>query len=361
MSYLVLSAIVIAISYSYQRLKSTYNLSKGVRRLFYFTICFALCLFAGLRTEYNDTFAYINEFKTTTNNFSSLFSTEFSLVEVYLFKVWKYVIYNFISKDANVYLFICSLLFVCPAIKLIDKYSKNFTLSIVMFVFGGMYLFSLAGLKQTLATGVILIGLPHLFKKQYFKYYIYCILALGFHAYSMFFMIIPILGNQVFNKRTVLFCLAIIIVGVSLSFFSSVISDLIEILGKDVDEETIETGSVNILRALVYLVPFILTILGRKNLEQTSEPEKWLVKIGILSTAFMVLALFGNPILFGRIPQYFLIGTVITMPLILENVFEEKYKVAVTFVAIVCYVAYGIYGLHIDGAFTKDIFQLIWF
>ncbi len=360
MNYLALSAIVIFFSFSYEQLRKTTYMSKGIKRLFYVIICFSLCLFAGLRTSYNDTYAYISDFKDTTTEFSSLFKTEFSLSNVYLFNVWRFIVYNFISKNANVYLFCCALLFVCPAIKLIDKYSKNFTLSIIIFMFGGMYLFSLAGLKQAMATGVILIGLPHLFKREYLKYYIYCFLALGFHAYSMFFMIIPILGNEIFNKKTILFCVAIIFVGITLSFFSGIISDIIEILGKDVDEETIETGSVNFVRALVFLVPFILTILGRKNLEQSTEQEKWLVKIGILSTVFMVLALFGNPVLFGRIPQYFLIGTVITMPLLLENVFEEKYKVVVTFIAIVCYVAYGIYGLQIDGAFTRDIFQLIW-
>lgn len=361
MSYLILSGILIALSFLYERLINTYKMTKGTRRLFYIIICFSLCLFAGLRTKYNDTFAYIKEFENTSNDLSSLFESEFSLSRVYLFNVWKYVIYNFVSKNPHVYLFLCSMVFVCPTIRLIDKYSKNFTLSIIIFMFGGMYLFSLAGLKQAMATGVILIGLPHLFKKEYVKYYIYCLLALGFHAYSMFFMIIPILGNQAFNKRTIIFCLSIIFVGVLLSYFSGIISDLIEILGKDVDEETIETGSVNFYRALVFLVPFILTVLGRKNLEQTTEIEKWLVKIGILSTAFMVLALFGNPILFGRIPQYFLIGTVITMPLLLEKVFAEKDKVAVTFVAIVCYVAFGIYGLQVDGAFTRDIFELIWF
>ena len=87
----------------------------------------------------------------------------------------------------------------------------------------------------------------------------------------------------------------------------------------------------------------------------------WFIKIGILSTTFMVLALFGNPVLFGRIPQYFLIGIVVVLPLLVEKAFINNEKKIIVTVAILCYISYGLYGLYIDGAFAKDIFQLIWF
>lgn len=361
MNYLVLSTIVIGTSYIYERFKNTEKISKGVRCFFYAIICFMLCLFAGLRTKYNDTGAYIKQFQNTPNNFASLSSSDFSLSEVYLFKIWNYVIYHFVSQNANVYLFFSSIVFVCPAIYLIEKYSKNFTFSIILFMFGGMYLFSLAGLKQAMATGLILIGLPHLFKRQYFKYYIYSILALGFHTYSIFFLLVPLLGNEIFNKRTILFCIGIIVIGVLLSYFSGAISAIIELLGKDISEETIQSGSVNILRAVVFLVPFVLTVLGRKNLGQAIEAERWIVKIGMVSTVFMTLALFGNPILFGRIPQYFLIGVVISMSLLIEKVFARNERNYVLIIAGGLYIFYGLYGLYVDGAFARDIFQLIWF
>ncbi len=361
MNYLVLSTIVIGASYFYERFKNTEKISKGVRWFFYAIICFMLCLFAGLRTKYNDTGAYIKQFQNTPNNFASLFSSDFFISEVYLFKIWNYVIYHFVSQNANVYLFFSSIVFVCPAIYLIEKYSKNFTFSIILFMFGGMYLFSLAGLKQAMATGLILIGLPHLFKRKYFKYYIYSILALGFHTYSIFFLLVPLLGDEIFNKRTILFCIGIIVIGVLLSYFSGAISAIIELLGKDISEETIQSGSVNILRAVVFLVPFVLTVLGRKNLGQATEAERWIVKIGMVSTVFMTLALFGNPILFGRIPQYFLIGIVVSLPLLIQNAFAKTERNLIASIAILCYVVYGLYALYVDGAFTRDIFRLIWF
>lgn len=359
MNYLVLSAIVIGIAYLYQRLKSTENVSKGVKWFFYGIICFSLCLFAGLRTKYNDTSTYIKGFLNTPKDFSDLFPSQFFLAEVYLFEVWNYIIYHFVSQNANVYLFLCSIVFVCPAIYLIEKYSRNFTFSIILFMFGGMYLFSLAGLKQAMATGIIMIALPSLIRKQYFKYYFFCILALGFHAYSIFFLIVPLLGQEPFNRRTIIFCILAVMVGILMSYFSGAISAIIKVLGKDVSQDTIQSGSVNILRAIVFSVPFIFAIFARKNITQLSDAEKLFIKLAMLSAVFMVLALFGNPILFGRIPQYFLIGIVVAMSLLIEKAFVENVKTAVIIAA--CYICYGLYQLYNDGAFAKDIFQLIWF
>ncbi|MBO5925083.1 MAG: EpsG family protein [Clostridia bacterium] len=361
MSYIILSAIVIIFSYVYELLKNTGRLSRGARVLFCGVICFALCLFAGLRTDYNDTSTYIYDFEHTTSDFASILAGKFSLSRVYLFKIWQYVIYHYISSSPIVFLFLSAMVFVCPSISLIDKYSKNFTLSIILFMFGGMYLFSLAGLKQAMATGVIMMGLPKLFEKKYFTYYLFCILSLGFHAYSIFFLILPLLGSEVFNKRTIIFCISVVVVGALLSLFSSAITTIIDFLGKDVEEETLLSGSVNMLRALVFMVPLALTIIGRKNLSIATSYEKWLLKIGVLSSIFMVLALFGNPILFGRIPQYFLIGIVVTLPLLISKAFSKRDQLLILFIAVLCYIIFGVYSLYIDGAFVEDIFRLTWF
>ena len=361
MSYLILSIIVISVSYSYDRLRNTEKISKGVKWLFYIAICFSLCLFAGLRTKYNDTGTYIKLFSETPKKFSNLFSSKISLSEVYLFEFWNYCIYHFISQNANVYLFLSSIVFVCPAIYLMGKYSKNFTFSVMLFMFAGMYLFSLAGLKQAMATGMVMMAFPSLIKKQYFKYYLFCIFAVGFHSYSILFLVVPLLGEEPFNKRTVFFCLIAIFIGALMSYFSSVISAVIKLLGKEVSEDTIQSGSVNILRVVVFLVPFVLSICARKKLSALRVEDKVFIKIGMLSSVFMVLALFGNPILFGRIPQYFLIGIVVSIPLLIDKAFVAGEQKRVISIAAFCYIIYGLYGLYTDGAFTRDIFQLIWF
>jgi hypothetical protein len=227
-------------------------------------------------------------------------------------------------------------------------------------MFLGGYLFSLAGIKQAMATGIIMMGIPSLINKKYLKFYLCCIVAVGFHTYSFIYMILPLLGKEVFNKRTALFIAIVLTVGVGMSYFSEVISAIIKLLEHNVEDEIVFTGSVNVLRAVVFTIPFILALFAKDTICETcSDGEKWFLKISILSSVFMILALFGNPILFGRIPQYFNVGMVISIPIIIKLVFVEKDATLITIIAMACYFAFGIYALYGDGAFSEDIFRLV--
>ncbi len=363
MSYLIFSCIILVFSFGYGRLKLNNKYSMKSTRLILWLMIFMLCLFAGLRTRYNDTYFYLTEYANTPTNLSEMFSGSFTLSEVYLFKFWRYFVYNFISTNVNVYFFLSSVVFVVPSMLLIDKYSKDFFFSMVLFMFAGMYLFSLAGLKQSMAIGVMLFALPFLFKKRYFLYYVFTFIAIGFHTYSVFFLILPLLGRKkIFNFSTIFTLVLILLVGLTLFRLDSVISAITRFLGKDVNEELLTKGSVNILRVLVFLVPLVFAIIGRKNLEaNTSEQEKIFIKTSILSTMFMVLSMFGNPIFFGRVPQYFYIGTIVSLPLLFNSLFAGKDRGIAKSIATVCYVLFGIYSLYKDGAFSIDIFRLIWF
>ena len=360
MSYIVLSLIVIALSGIYENIKKINTKGKGLQYILLVSICLALCVFAGLRTEYNDTSIYIRAFKHTPTKFSSLFQEKFTISNVYGFNIFQYLIYNFITKNPQVFLFICALIFVVPCVWMINKYSKSFTFSMFLFITTGAYLFSLAGIKQALATGIMMLGFNALINKKTVKYYLYCLLAISFHTYAIFFLLVPILRDKLWDKRIIVFAVIILILGIGLSQFSGVMAGIIEFLGKDVAEETITKGSVNVFRALVYLVPFVISIMANNAVEQEDDKEQiiW-AKVGILSALFMVLALFGNPILFGRIPQYFLMGIVISLPYLLDKILQGDAKLLIMIVAVVGYTAYAIYGLYVDNAFTEDIFKLI--
>lgn len=359
MSYVVLSILVVLLSGIYEKIKNLNEKSKGLQYILLATICLCLCVFAGLRTEYNDTSIYIRNFKRTPTNFSLLFETDFAISNVYGFHIFQYFIYNYVSTNPHVFLFLCAVIFVVPCVLMINKYSKAFTFSMFLFMTAGAYLFSLAGIKQALATGVMVLGFNSLINKKTISYYLYCLLAISFHTYAIFFLIIPIFGSNLWDKKLIVFGCLILIVGIGLSQFSKIMASVIEFLGKDVEEEIIEKGSVNAFRALVYLVPFVLSIIASQSVDQDGDRAQTIwAKVGIVSTWFMVLALFGNPVLFGRIPQYFLMGIVISLPNLIEKAFKGDVRLLIVMLAVVGYTAFAIYGLYVDKAFSEDIFKL---
>lgn len=363
MNYIIFSVVALGLSGVYAWIKQNSPNEKALRGILLGLIIAVLSGFAGLRTRYNDTYTYLLSYQRMTDNFSTLFRGEFSISNVYLFNMWGYFIHHYISSNVNVYFFLSSLVFVIPAVLLINKYSSHFFLSMLIFLFGGMYLFSLAGLKQSMATGILLMGFSTLLKKQYIRYYIVCLIAVGFHTYSFVFFILPLLGNdKIFNKWTVVIVVGIMVLGVGLSYFSPLIKRLIELLGKDINEEQLQEGSVNIIRAAVFIVPLILLLFSHKRIDDEGSPEvKVFIKLSILCTMFMILALFGNPILFGRIPQYFYIGPVITLPYIIGKTFLKSEVRSIGAIAGVLYILFGVYSLYKDGAFAIDIFRLIIF
>ena len=135
MNYLILSFVVIIISYFYEYASKTASIKRTGKAVTLAILCLTLCGFAGLRTSYNDTETYINGFLNSQNQFAELFNLKFSISNVYLFKIWNYLIFTYISSNVNVYLFLCSVVFVVPYVYLIAKNSKNFTISVFLFSF----------------------------------------------------------------------------------------------------------------------------------------------------------------------------------------------------------------------------------
>ena len=355
MNYILLSIAVVLLSFLYEKVKK----DKTLARLVLMVMCLLLAWFAGSRTSYNDTYAYRYEFLKTGNNIAYVFKGAFSISNVYLYNLWRFIIRNYITSNVHIYFFLSSLLFVVPSVRLICKYSENVVFSMFLFVWCGMYLFSLAGLKQSMATGLFLLSIPSLIEKKYVKYYLYNFFGIWFHTYSIVLWVVPLLGRKLFNKITFWFSFFLIVLGINLNLFSGWISSILEVIGKEVDETTIVSGSVNLYRALVFLVPIFLMIIGRHKLEeQIKESDNLFLKIALLSGLFMFLALFGNPILFGRIPQYFYIGIIIGLPYLIRVVFNKRDTKLVFLASVVLFAIYGFYGIYVDKILSRDVFGM---
>lgn len=360
MSYLILLTIILLLVLPYSSMKLKSRMKKNIIIPFLIAIC--LIIFAGMRSSYNDTYAYIaNYLYMSHERLEILLEQDFAISNVIGFNYLTYISRLVFGENYHLYFALCSSIIVIPSIRIIDRYSENFTLSIFLFLTTGIYLFSLAGLKQALAMGILMIAIPYLCKKLWLQYYALCLLAISFHTYAIVFLPLPLLGQDLWNRRTVITFIAIVVMGICISYVTPIITFLTSLLGKDTSEETLSSGSVNIMRLMVYLVPIVLAILGRKEIKaKCSSQQQLIIKIGLLSSITMFLAAFGNPILFGRIPQYFLIGIVITLPLLIRVFFSATNKILINFCAYGGYFAFCLYGLHVDRAFTEDIFNLEW-
>lgn len=77
------------------------------------------------------------------------------------------------------------LLFVCAIARFIDKFSSDRLYSIVLFLTTGLFMFSLAGLKQTLAMSLVLYAYVDFVDKKYLRSSILIVLTYFVHPVSL--------------------------------------------------------------------------------------------------------------------------------------------------------------------------------
>lgn len=359
MNYVILVIIVMILSTLYDCLKN--RMSKYARFFVLAVICLVLCGFAGLRSSYNDTKTYINIFYATPHRFLALFEEPFVIGSAYAYKLFGWIVYHFISTDYHIYFALASALFVVPTVFIINKYSEHFTFSMILLMTSGLYLFSLAALRQSIAIGILALAADAWAQDKNRRFVLLVLLATSFHLYSVIFIVMLFLKkDKVFDLRMNIACLIVVGIGFGMTQFSTYFVDVVNAMGKEMTAEEITNGSVSVLRVAVYIAPWILTYMSKNPINYyRDKTNNTFVILSILSGAFMVLALFGNPILIGRLPYYFLFGTVVALPFVINRGFNVQSTKILTLATILCYSAYEFYELQLDGAFSRDIFKLM--
>ena len=155
-----------------------------------------LTSFSFLRTAYNDTYTY-------RQNFAAAESVrEF----ISAGGLWDWtgnplsVLYrDFIrglTDNYHIYFFFPAFLSSFAVVKLCKRYSVNPAFSLLIFFSIGTYMMYVAALKQCIAIFILLIALPYAIEKKYIRFYLLVFLAILFHTHAFMFAIVPFLSEK---------------------------------------------------------------------------------------------------------------------------------------------------------------------
>ena len=79
------------------------------------------------------------------------------------------------------------------------------------------------------------------------------------------------------------------------------------------------------IRVLVYAVPTILAVIGRKQIKAAGDKViNICVNMSLLSTGIYLVSMFTSGILIGRLPIYFSLFNYILLPWGIENIFTAR-------------------------------------
>lgn len=310
-----------------------------------FLVILILSLFSGLRIGRNDTIGYILYYMNTIpNSLSDLSAYNLGLADNPGFFIFQVLIKQYISIDPQALLLISAFIVNVIFVLFYYKYSERFGLSIFLYITSGLFVFTMAALKQTLAMAIGLLAVHYATRNKLLRSFLFLVLAVTIHPYVIVYGLVYFISDGTWRLREWFFMFLAFIVVFYFDNFIRFIVDINKLIGEEYFFETFIGTNVNIFRVLVYFVVPILSFMFRKNINSINEKTLNIsINMSLLSFIFMFFALFGNAVMFTRMAIYFSPFIYLALPWILNNCFNKRDRALMTALCIIGYTLFFYY------------------
>ena len=310
-----------------------------------------LIIIAAQRGYFADTTAYIKSFQSMPDSISEIRNYMMTVQKDELFSFVSVLIKVFITKNYEVYLGILATFQMLVLGKIFRKYSTDFFMSMFLFIASTDYLsWMFNGLRQFTAVCIILLAFNFILSKKYLFAILIILFASFFHGSAL--LVIPfvfIVQGKAWNKKTILFLFGVIIAVAFVDQFTNILdSALADTQYKNVvsDWSEFKDDGTNFLRVLVYSVPAIISLYGRKKIQKANDPLiNICTNMSIASAGIYIVSMFTSGIYIGRLPIYFSLFSYILLPWELNNLFHYNFKIIIKNISIISYILYSLFLL----------------
>ena len=177
-----------------------------------------------------------------------------------------------------------------------------------------------------------------------------------FHTYALAFVILPLFTVRPWKSFTFFFVAITVIVMLNFEDAITAFMEQANDLGKTLAEfEVFGDATINVFRLGVYAVaPLISFIFQQWVFNDSSEMDHVLVHMSIISFAFMCMGTQAGANMFGRMGNYFELGTICILPLMLERTFEKRSYKLISAFAFVCFMGFFFYANAVKLSFDVE-------
>lgn len=325
-------------------------------QLFFWVLILTLALPVGLRRIYNDTGAYIRGFEESMTLAELVTSEELHILANPLFDIYTAIIHD-LTDNYHVYFMIPAIFVQAVFVSAIRKYSPSLVLGVGVYICLGTHVFSLAAMKQTIAMAILMLAIPKLLDRKYLWYYVLVFVAFLFHTYAIAYAILPLFVVKPWKIRTFILLITVILV---MENFESVIGSFLDYAneqGKSLAEyEVFDNIQVNNFRVIVYAVVPVMSLVLRPYLFRGEYDESYhvLIHMSIFSFAFMSLGTINGANMFGRMANYFEMGTVCSMVWMIRRSLSRSSAKLVTAIGACCFLYYFYYAYAVAKDFDAQ-------
>ncbi len=322
----------------------------------YLLLVTVLMLFAGLRTEYNDTWNYINAFSKAPSLDEWISNPDnYNPFKNPLFYFFQSLL-KALTNNPQWLIFISALITQICFVVFFKRYSTHFFFSIFIYFTLGTFVFTLAAIKQVLGMALVTLAFPYLEKKRWIPYYLIVIVAMLVHTYAIAFAVLPLFRVRPWRMFTFLFVVVIAIVMMNFEEAITTFMEQANDLGKTLAEyEIFDDSTVNVFRLAVYVVPPLVSFAFQTWIfKGNTRMDNILIHMSIISLAFMSMGTQSGANMFARMAMYFELGTICILPKMLEKTFDKRSYRLVRTVAVICFLGFFLYANAIAGDFGQE-------
>lgn len=263
------------------------------------------------------------------------------------------------GTNYRAYFLIIALLQGFALVKLYQKYSMNYILSIFLFIVSTDYMsWMFNGMRQFTAVAITLFVAPYIlherekpFIKKYLPFLLIVILASTMHQSALLAIpFILIAQGKAWNKKSLLFVFMALVMVLFVDRFTNILDEALsttQYTNVVSDYTSWNDDGTNPVRVLIYAIPTILSFLGRKIIQaEDNVVINFCTNMSIISTGLYVVSMVTSGIFIGRLPIYCSLYGYILLPWEIENLFVKETKKIVYIILVGGYLAYYYYQMH---------------
>lgn len=263
--------------------------------------------------------------------------------------VWGDIGYIYLNKFVQLFtdhysgiFILTSFLFIFFVFKTIYTESDNKPLSTFLLVSMGYYFCSMNGIRQMLATSILMYSIKHIKENNLLRFLICLLFASLIHLSAVIFIIVYLLRNKNVGKNTIVFSVVFVFAT------SGIISKLLlYIVGLtkyswylDSSYNAERVGFIMIIINILILIFALIFNRDRKN--DIYIKLQWLA---VLSTAFI-----GKIPVANRIQWIFGLPSIILIPNVLKDFNSKKQRIFISSIIIIVYFIYFLYTIGVKNS-----------
>lgn len=325
-------------------------------RWYWFTVLLLVTpyiLWATYRRSFGDTYAYVLIFDRAPNNLAELRTYLATAEDIDPgFYTFITILKMFgLSNFQDFFLIIATVQILCMSYTF-RKYSDNFWLCIFLFIASTDYMsWMFNGIRQFIATCLIFAGFDLLVKRRYMLYACVILLASTFHGSAILMLPLTyVMNGPALNRKTML-----LIIGTALiiPFIDNVMplleSSLSDTQYSDImsDSSWINDDGTNIIRVLVYSVPALMALVGKRYVECSNDRTLNLcVNASMITMALYLVSAVTSGIYIGRLPIYTTLHGYMALPKLINMIFEKQSARFINVAMIGFYLLFFVYQMR---------------